>query len=93
MINKFVLVRTHSAGVHCGILREIAGQAVLLAEARRIWRWNGANTLNEIATSGVSEASRISEPVESILLLQAIEVIPCTTAAAENLRRSRWTSA
>lgn len=89
MIGEFVIVRTHSAGVHMGTLVEQSGTATLLHDARRLWRWSGAFTLNEAAVHGVGEDSRISEPVARILLTQAIEVIPCTPKAKANLSRSR----
>lgn len=91
MIGEFVIVRTYSAGVHVGTLAECSGTAVVLTDARRLWRWRGANTLSEVAVRGVDdEYSRISEPVPSILLTQAIEVIPCSPEAKANLSRSRW---
>lgn len=62
-----------------------------LADARRVWRWRGANSLHELSLRGAAkEYTRISEPVEQILLLDAIEVIPCTAEAEKNLRQSRW---
>ena len=89
MIGEFVIVRTFSAGVHCGELLECSGTAVLLANARRIWRWTEAFTLNEVSVNGVGEDSRISQPVKKILLTQAIEVIPCEEKAIVNLKQSR----
>ena len=89
MLGKFVIVRTYSAGVHTGYLREVAGTTVILAEARRLWSWSSAFTLNEAALRGVGESSRISEPVPEIYLSQAIEVIPCSKEAEANLKRSR----
>lgn len=91
MIGKFVLVRTCNAGVHCGRLAETAGQAVLLKEARRVWRWRGANTLHELSLHGADyEWTRISEVIEEILLLDALEIIPCAKKAEANLKESRW---
>jgi len=91
MIGQFCLVRTYSAGVHCGTLVESSGTAVRLKNARRIWRWNQANTLNELSLRGSGkEFTRISEPVADILLTEAIEVIPCTAKAQANLEESRW---
>ena len=89
MIGEFVLVRTYSAGVHCGTLAECAGTSVLLHDARRIWSWSGAFSLNEMSLRGCGSDSRISDSVERILLTQAIEVIPCTPKAIENLKQSR----
>ncbi len=91
MIGEFVVVRTYSAGVHCGVLKESCGTAVVLSDARRVWRWRGAVSLHELALRGPShDYTRISEPVPLILLTQGIEVIPCTPAATKNLRVSRW---
>lgn len=87
----FVLVRTFSAGVHCGTLKESAGTAVVLTEARRVWRWRGANSLHELSLHGAEkEWTRISEEVPLIMLTQAVEVIPCSEKSAKNLRQSRW---
>lgn len=89
MIGRFVIIRTRSAGVHTGFLLEWSGTAVQLGEARRIWSWAGAFTLNEIALRGCAEESRISEAVPLIALTEAIEIIPCTPEAQDNLVRSR----
>lgn len=89
MIGQFVIVRTYSAGVHMGLLKEQAGTAVILQDARRLWGWSGAFTLHEASQFGVDESSRISQPVPEILLTQAIEVIPCSDEARETLSRSR----
>ena len=90
MIGKFVIVRCRDAGVHCGILKSVHGRQVELTDARRIWRWSGANTLNEVSLRGSSGDTRIAEPVDDICLLEACEVIPCTKEGEKNLRRSRW---
>lgn len=89
MIGKFVIMRTYSAGVHCGVLTKQEGSVVRLSGARRIWKWSGANTLNELSQRGCAEASRISEPVPEIEL-DRIELIPCSDEARTNLERSRW---
>lgn len=88
-----MVVRTFSAGVHVGTLAESNGTAVLLTDARRVWRWRGANSLHELSVGGAAqEYTRISEPVARILLTQAVEVIPCTPKAQSNLSKSRWGS-
>ena len=74
-----VIIRTYSAGVHVGVLDgkwDDVNKPVTLKNARRIWKWSGANTLNEIATKGLNrKVSRISEPVAELQLIP-IEVIP-----------------
>lgn len=86
----FVVVRTHSAGVHVGTLVSRKGKEVALSNARRIWRWFGANTLHEIALRGVGAGSKVSESVAEITLTEAIEVIVATTEAAKNLAGATW---
>jgi hypothetical protein len=88
----FVIVRSRDAGVHCGTLENIAdGGMVTLSDARRIWRWRGANTLSELSQRGAAEGwTRISEPVPDIIVIGACEVITCSVVARENLTRSRW---
>lgn len=72
-----VLIRTYSAGVHFGTLISREGQEVHLEQARRLWNWQGALSLSEIASKGVDiKNSKISVPVSEILLTQAIEIIP-----------------
>jgi len=86
----FVVVRTYSAGVHVGTLKSRKGREVVLSNAKRIWRWFGANTLHEIALRGVGSQSKVSEAVAEITLTEAIEVIVATSEAAKNLARATW---
>lgn len=89
--SKYVIVRTYSAGVHCGVLVAREGREVTLTEARRIWRWAGAYTLSEIATGSLdTEKSKISAPVGEIVLTEAIEIITCAPEGAAKLRGATW---
>ena len=38
-IGQEVIIRTYSAGVWFGRLKEKEGEEVILTEARRMWRW------------------------------------------------------
>ena len=87
---KIVVVRTYSAGVHVGELAERRGQEVDLVNARRIWSWQGANTLHEIANHGVGKGSKVSESVSEITLTQAIEVIACSQEAIDSIAKASW---
>jgi hypothetical protein len=93
MIGKLCVIRTYSAGVHIGTLAKQDGKEVTLTDARRLWRWRGANTLSEVSARGVAlDYTRLSEPVPEILLTEVIEVIPVTAAgdALASLTTSRW---
>ena len=87
MIGKDVLVRTYSAGVHVGTLQSRNGKEVVLTNARRIWYWDGAATLSQLAIDGTSrpENCKFPEAVQEILLTEAIEIIPITDKARESI--------
>lgn len=84
--SDLVIIRTYSAGVHIGVISERDGMNVTLNQSRRLWRWRGANTLNEVAVKGVvrSEYTRISEFVDGVEVT-AIEIIPVSEEAAKTL--------
>jgi hypothetical protein len=92
MIGRYVVARTRSAGVHVGVLRRRGYGEVVLAEARRIWRWKGRNTLHEIALRGVGEGSRVSDAVQEILVAEVIELLPCSPKAELSLRSAKWSA-
>lgn len=75
-IGEKVIIRTESAGVHYGKLNYVDGSIVRLKNARRIWRWDGAFTLNEIAVAGLkkSDNCKFSNYVSDIEL-DRIEII------------------
>lgn len=84
-----VIIRADRSGVFFGELSSRNGREVELKDARRIWNWYGATTLSQLANSGLDQKkSRVCEPVKSILILDAIEVIPCTEKAIANLERA-----
>ena len=92
---KLVVVRSYSAGVHVGLLvssRDSGGRLIVeLRDARRLWRWRGANSLHEVATAGVAqEWTRLSEPVGAIVVADVTEILPVAPAAIPSLTASRW---
>jgi hypothetical protein len=84
----FVIIRTHSAGVHFGYLKSRNGKEVTLTKSRRVWYWKGAASLSQMATDGVNvpKECKFTVEVESITLTEAIEIIPCTEKAKTNLQ-------
>lgn len=83
----YVIIRTYSAGVHAGYLKRRDGQEVELVESRRIWYWDGAASLSQLAMEGTSkpENCKFPCPVKSIVLTEAIEVIQCTEKARKSI--------
>ncbi len=79
----YVIVRTYSAGVHAGYLKSRNGKEVVLTDSRRIWYWDGAASLSQMAVDGVSkpENCKFAVVLPYIILTEAIEIIPCTEKA------------
>lgn len=89
MIGKYVIVRTYSAGVHAGTLKSKDSKEVVLTDSRRIWYWDGAASLSQLAMEGTRkpENCRFTVAVPEILLTEAIEIIPCTDQARESIAK------
>jgi len=85
---KYVIVRTHSAGVFAGEMESRSGQEVVMLNARRLWYWAGAASLSQLATDGTSNPSACKFPceVDRIELLQAIEILDVTEKAKESIK-------
>ena len=83
---SIILVRTYSAGVHFGTLVRRDGKEVVLNNARRLWSWQGACSLSQVAVDGVDLASsKISCTVPEITLTEAIELIPMSPNAGKSM--------
>ena len=85
-MGKKVIIRTYSAGVHFGKLASKDGMEVILEDAIRIYYWDGAFTLSQMAMEGVTkpENCKFAMPVDNITV-EAIEIIPCSKNAVESL--------
>ena len=81
--NRYVIVRTTSAGVFAGILISRKGQEVTIKNARRLWYWKGAASLSQLANEGVKYPNECKFPaaVSKIELTQAIEILDVTPQA------------
>ena len=83
----YVIVRTYSAGVFAGLLQSRKGQEVVLNQVRRLWYWDGAASLSQLATDGVSKPQNCKFPceVKTITLLQAVEILSVTPVARKSI--------
>ena len=83
------MVRTQSAGVFAGYLKERNGMEGTLLKARRIFYWDGAASLSQLAIDGTSKPQNCKFPceVESVILTQIIEIIPISDKAKESIAK------
>lgn len=86
-IGKKVIIRGDRSGVEFGELVEHKGREVTLKDARRIWYWDGAASLSQLAKDGTASPSKckFTVSVDSITILDAIEIIPCTDKAIKSI--------
>lgn len=86
-INEKVIIRADRAGVFYGTLAEKEGTEVELKNCRRIWYWDGAASISELALSGVTKPNecKFSVTVPQIVVTGVIEIIPCTVAAINSI--------
>lgn len=86
-LSDYVIVRTYSAGVFAGYIQSRNGQEVVLTKARRLWYWDGASSLSQLAMEGVKRPENCKFPceVERVELLEAIEILNVTDAAKKSI--------
>ena len=84
---KYVVVRTYSAGVFVGYLKSREGKEAILLNARRLWYWDGAASLSQLAMEGVSKPENCKFPceVDSVELTEVIEILDCTEKAKDSI--------
>lgn len=85
----YVIVRTQNAGVFAGehYASDLAARTATLNNARRLWYWDGAASLSELAVSGTKKPATCKFPVAvpSIGLSEVIEVIEVTDEARKSI--------
>ena len=90
-INKKCVIRCYGAGVFFGTVtaknNTVAGVEVELADVRRLWYWDGAASLSQLATEGVKVPNKckFTVNVPQMLVTQVIEIIPATEEAIKSI--------
>lgn len=91
LFGKKVIIRADRAGVFFGTLVSkndtVAGVEVELKDCRRLWYWDGAASLSQLAVDGVSapERCKFTVVVPQMIVMQVIEIIPCTDKAIKSI--------
>jgi len=86
--SKYKIVRTYSAGVFFGEIVSRKGKEVTMKNARRLWYWDGAASLSQLAQSGTSKPLNCKFPaaVTKVVLTEAIEILDVMPAAAKSIQ-------
>ena len=85
--NHFCIVRCYGAGVFFARVESLDGQTAQLRDARRIWYWDGAASLSQLAAEGTKapENCKFTVTVPQMTVTQVIEIIPCSEQAIASI--------
>ena len=85
---KYCIVRADRTGVHAGYVESRNGREVVVRKSRRLWYWDGAASLSQLAMEGVKKPENCKFPceVDRVEILDVIEIIDCTDGARINIQ-------
>jgi hypothetical protein len=86
-LGNICMVRAETAGVFYGTVSKIQGSEIIMDKARRVWYWDGAASLSQLATEGTSKPENCKFPCEvsQVYLDKVCEIIPMTDRAISSL--------
>lgn len=85
-VQKYI-VRCDRAGVFYGEIARHMGPYVVLRNVRKIWYWDGACAVEELAVNGTVDpkSCRLTVKVDEMAVSGVVQMIPCTKKAADAL--------
>ena len=86
-MSKRKIVRTLNAGVFFGFLKRKKHKQGIITDARRLWYWDGASTLSELAQHGTARPENCKFPcaVDRIRAYDICEVLDVTEKAEKSI--------
>ena len=90
-IGRKVIIRGDRSGVFFGTLKAKDGKEVTLANCRRLWYWDGAASISQLAVDGTTapDNCKFTVTVDEIIITDVIEIIPCTQKAAKSIEETK----
>lgn len=85
--NQKYIIRCDRAGVFYAEIKERRRSEADLVNARRLWYWEGAASLSQLAMEGVKapENCKFTVTVPEMTVLGVIELIPCSKVAVQSI--------
>ena len=82
---QFYIVRADRAGVFFGEIKERTHDEVVMTNVRKLWYWDGACAVEQIAVEGVKSPRRckFTITVPEMTIMNPIQIIPCTDEATK----------
>lgn len=87
-MEKYYIVRAKDAGVFAGNIKERNGDEVTMTNVRRLWYWDGACSISQLAVDGTKkpESCKFTVTVPEMVILGVIEIIPCSDVAEHSIK-------
>lgn len=81
------IVRGDRSGVFYGEIKERNGKEVTMANVRRLWYWDGAASISQLAQEGTVRPNncKFTVTVDEILVLDVIEIDKCSEQAIKSI--------
>ena len=88
MNEQYYIIRGDRSGVFFGQIEERNGQEVKIRNCRRLWYWDGAASISQLALDGTKAPNncKFTVTVDELTILDAIELIPCTEVSVKSIQ-------
>lgn len=85
--DQYYIVRTNRAGVFFGKIEERTANEITMTDVRKIWHWDGACAVEQLALDGTKRPSecKFTVSVPEMIIAEPIQIIPCTEKATKSL--------
>lgn len=87
--NTYYIVRCDRAGVFFGRIKERSEKEVVMTDVRKLWYWDGACAVEQLATEGTTEPEncKFTVTVPEMSVMDPVQIIPCTDKAEKTIRK------
>ena len=86
LLNKKIIARIDRAGVFHGTLDYIDNEIIRLKDVRRIYYWNGALSVTDIAAKGIT-GGKVTVPVSTVEFMsdKIVELNECSDESTKSI--------
>lgn len=86
--NQYYIVRTVNAGVFFGKIKFINKESILMQDVRKLWYWEGAYAVEELALHGTKKPNncRFTVIIPEMEIAEPVQIIPCTKESVESIQ-------
>ena len=85
--NQYYIVRADRAGVFFGKIKEASKDEVVMTEVRKLWYWDGACAVEQLALEGTNKPRncKFTVVIPEMAIASPIQIIPCTDEATKSI--------